>query len=59
MNGILKIVAAVLLRVLELSSPEIVKQLRKFAEDFRAKCAITPNPWDDILSEAICTIVGV
>jgi len=59
MNSIIKIIATVLVTVIKMASPKLVADLKAFAKDFRAKCAATPNPWDDVLAEALCGALGI
>lgn len=59
MNTILKYVAKVFVTVVKLASPDLVAEMRDWAVKFRKKCETTTNPWDDVLAEAICQILGV
>jgi hypothetical protein len=59
MNVLMKMLAKVLVTVVTLASPELVKELKDFAVKYRTKCAATENPWDDILAEALCGLLGV
>lgn len=48
-----------LMKVLVSISPSLREELVKFATEFRNKAKGTANPWDDILAEALCWIIGV
>ena len=40
-------------------SANLLVELKKFAEKFRADARKTKNPWDDILADFICGMLGV
>lgn len=46
-------------QILAAASPEMRAALAKFCIDYKASAKKTPNPWDDILADMLCWIVGV
>lgn len=39
-------------------TPALLDQLRDLARTFKAKAAETPNPWDDLLANVLCALIG-
>ena len=48
-----------LMQVLGAMTPQLRKTLEAFAKDFREQARKTPNPWDDLLADVICSLLGV
>ncbi|MBA7587776.1 hypothetical protein ES708_29817 [subsurface metagenome] len=46
-------------QILKSASAPLKKTLEEFAKSFRDKARETPNPWDDVLADAICWILQV
>jgi len=40
-------------------SVDLLKTIKDFAVKFRADARATANPWDDILADLLCGILGV
>ncbi len=40
-------------------SENLLKEMKDFAIAFRTKAKQTTNPWDDVLADFICGILGV
>lgn len=46
-------------QIFSVASPAMRAELAKFCSDYKESAKKTPNPWDDILAEMLCWIVGV
>ncbi|GAI16062.1 unnamed protein product [marine sediment metagenome] len=46
-------------QILGAASPAIRTDLVTFCKKYKEEAKKTPNPWDDILAEMLCWIVGV
>lgn len=40
-------------------SENLLKEMKDFAIDFRTRAKQTSNPWDDVLADFICGVLGV
>lgn len=46
-------------QILAVATPAFREQLVKFCIEYRDAAKKTPNPWDDILANLLCWMVGV
>lgn len=46
-------------RILGSVSINLLETLKQFAEKFREDARQTDNPWDDILADLICGLLGI
>lgn len=46
-------------QLLTVASGPLRQQLTEFAKKFREEAKATPNPWDDVLADVICWLLGV
>jgi len=53
-----KWILTVLTRIIAMSSPEILEDVRKMVQVMVNKAATTPNPWDDIFVGLLEMLVG-
>ena len=53
-----KWVLVVILKALASASPRIVAALRQMVQELVDRASETENPWDDVLTELLQTIVG-
>lgn len=54
-----KYLAGVARQVMSSVSVDLVVNLRNFAIKFREDARQTENPWDDIVADLICGILGI
>ncbi len=55
----LKIMLSIAMAALTGMTPALREQLSQAARDFRTKAAETKNPYDDILANMLCGILGI
>jgi len=54
-NWILNLILGILTSI----SGPIREDLEKFARDLREKAKATENPWDDIVANGLCWLIGI
>lgn len=62
MNGLKKVLdflATLLSPIAKAVTVGILDELKSFLVNLRTKAEKTPNPWDDILVDVLCTLFGV
>lgn len=58
-SGVLSFILGILAPLLNVLTPELRKWAGGFLKDFKAKAALTDNPWDDILADVLCKLFGI
>lgn len=54
-----KFLAGLATQVLASVSVNLLAELKDFAVGFRTKAAATTNPWDDVLADMLCGLLGI
>lgn len=54
-----KFLAGLATQVLASVSTNLLLEIKAFAVSFRERAAATTNPWDDVLADLMCGLLGI
>lgn len=54
-----KFLAGLAAQVLASVSVNLLAEIKTFAVGFRTRAGMTTNPWDDVLADMICGLLGI
>lgn len=58
-DWLIKLLASVLLPIIQAMSPAIIAALKEFLTDLYQKALNTPNPWDDFVIGLLLDFLGI